>query len=70
MSEELPVEVYRGTLTVMGVELEVVHLDNGQRLFVGDGYFRLLEKLFHPDGPVFSEQEALQLAQAIRGRPE
>ena len=37
MSEELPREVSRGTMRFGDFEVEVVHLDNGQRLVTEEG---------------------------------
>jgi hypothetical protein len=40
MSEQLPKEVGRGTMKIGDVELEVVHLDNGQRVITAESMER------------------------------
>lgn len=64
MSEKLPVAIAQNTLTIMGVELTVVNLDNGQRLIVGDGIERLFAAM--ADGTPLSPEEATELAKVIR----
>ena len=48
--EQLPREVSRGTLNIMGREIEVVHLDNGQRIVTEESLLRFLG-LVEPEPP-------------------
>lgn len=45
MSDELPREVSRGTITLFGCEIDVIHLDNGQRLLDAEGFERLMRMM-------------------------
>jgi hypothetical protein len=41
-SEELPREVSRGTITLFGVQIDVIQLDDGRRVLDGAGFERLM----------------------------
>jgi hypothetical protein len=59
-----PTSIAQNTLTIMGVELTVHVLDNGQRIIEGDGVERLLGAM--ASGEIISETDALELAKIIR----
>jgi hypothetical protein len=40
--DELPREVSRGTITLFGVQIDVIQLDNGQRILDAEGFERLM----------------------------
>ena len=61
---KLPKAISESTLTIMGVDIEVVVLDNGQRLFVGDGMARLFEAM--ASGAPMNDDDALKLAKVVR----
>jgi hypothetical protein len=61
---DLPKQIAESTLTIMGVELTVAVLDNGQRLIVGDGLERLFEAM--ADGAPLSSDDAMKLAKIVR----
>jgi hypothetical protein len=42
MSDNLPREVSRGTITLFGCQLDVIQLDNGQRILDAEGFENLL----------------------------
>ena len=42
---ELPCEVSRGTMTLLGVNIDVIQLDNGQRILDADGFERLMRAM-------------------------
>ena len=42
MTSELPREVSRGTITLFGVQIDVIHLDDGRRVIDGEGFERLM----------------------------
>lgn len=48
MKEDLPKEVSRGIVNIGGIEVEVIVLDNGQRLFTEEGFAKLTEFLTPP----------------------
>lgn len=43
--DELPREVSRATVNIGGCELDVVHLDNGQRIITAESMARFLDYL-------------------------
>jgi hypothetical protein len=45
MSDDLPREISRATMTLFGVELDVIQLDNGQRIIDGEGFERLMRAM-------------------------
>jgi hypothetical protein len=61
---DLPTQIAESTLKIMGVELTVAVLDNGQRLIVGDGLQRLFEAM--ADGAPLSSDDAMKLAKIVR----
>lgn len=42
MADDLPHEISRATITLFGCQLDVIQLDNGQRLLDGEGFERLM----------------------------
>jgi hypothetical protein len=42
---DLPTEVSRATVNIGGCELEVVHLDNGQRIITSESFERWLRMM-------------------------
>ena len=64
MTEELPKAIAESTLTIMGVELTVVMLDNGQRLIEGDGIERLFDAM--ASGAAMTPEESMKLAKVVR----
>jgi hypothetical protein len=46
---DLPREVSRGTITLFGCKLDVIQLDNGQRILDGEG-FEILMRVMASDG--------------------
>ena len=42
---ELPCEVSRRTMTLLGVNIDVIQLDNGQRILDADGFKRLMRAM-------------------------
>jgi hypothetical protein len=42
MTSDLPREVSRGTITLFGVSLDVIQLDDGRRILDGEGFERLM----------------------------
>jgi hypothetical protein len=42
MTDELPREVSRGTITLFGCEIDVIQLDDGRRILDGEGFERLM----------------------------
>lgn len=45
MSDDLPREVSRGTVTLFGCQLDVIQLDNGQRIIDAEGFERLMRMM-------------------------
>jgi hypothetical protein len=41
-TEKLPSEISRGTITLFGVSLDVIQLDDGRRILDGQGFERLM----------------------------
>lgn len=64
MSDDLPKSVLRNTLTIMGVELVVHQLDNGQRIIEADSVHRLFEAMAG-DTPITPE-DAMEFARVVR----
>lgn len=64
MADELPKAVYSSTLNIMGVELVVHVLDNGQRVIESAGVEALFEAM--ASGAPMSDDEAMKLAKVIR----
>ena len=65
MSEELPQSLHSSTLNILGVELVVHTLDNGQRIVEAGG----LEALFKAmETEPMTASDAAEFARAIQGR--
>ena len=64
MMDDLPTMISSAKLTVMGVEIEVAVLDNGQRILVGDSLQKLLDGMGMMDE--LTDEDAMALAQALR----
>ena len=62
--DDLPVSTHRGTLTVMGVELVVHQLSDGQRIIEAEGLGKLFEAM--ASGADLSEEDAMKLAKVVR----
>ncbi len=64
MSEELSQSIASNTLNIMGVDLVVHVLDNGQRIIEAEG----LEALFAAmaDGADLTEEDAMKFAKVVR----
>lgn len=66
MSDDLPREIATSTVELLGIELTIHVLDNGQRVFGAEGFERLVAKLF--DGEtVLSEEAAAAMARVVHG---
>ena len=63
---DLPRSVATSTMTIVGVELIVHVLDNGQRVFEAPGFEELLRVVLHGDRPL-TEDEAAEVARVIKG---
>ena len=61
---DLPVSTHRGTLTIMGVELVVHQLSDGQRIIEAEGLGKLFEAM--GSGAELSEEDAMKLAKVVR----
>lgn len=59
---ELPKSIASNKFSIMGVELTVHVLDNGQRIIEADGLAKLFEAL--AEGPI-TEEDAMKLASAV-----
>jgi hypothetical protein len=46
---ELPSEVSRGTITLFGVQIDVIQLDDGRRILDGEGFEQLM-RIMADDG--------------------
>lgn len=60
---DLPKSIAEETLTILGIELKVLVLDDGRRIFEADALGRLLDKLGENE---MTEEEAMTLVKAIR----
>lgn len=67
MSGDLPHSITQNTLTIMGVELIVHVLSNGQRIIEADGMRQLFEAM--GAGAHATEDESILLARALLGNP-
>ena len=63
---ELPKALYSDTLRILGVDLVVYVLDNGQRVVDMDSVHQLFEAMGNTDAPL-TEDDAVALAKVIRG---
>lgn len=45
MTNDLPREVSRGTITLFGVSIDVIQLDDGRRVIDGEGFERLMRAM-------------------------
>jgi hypothetical protein len=61
----VPESTHSSTLNIMGVELVVHVLDDGRRIIEAEGLHQLIEAM--SDGVELSEDEAAELARAVRG---
>ena len=52
VSEDLPREIGRGIVQIGPVAIEVIQLDNGQRLISPEGLAAMLQWLGHETGPI------------------
>lgn len=67
MSEPaLPIEIASSTVTIMGVELTVHVLDNGQRVIGAAGMEALFEGM--ASGAPLTEDDAMKIATVMRTR--
>ena len=64
MTDELPHSIASAKLTIMGVELTVQNLSNGERIIERDGLHQLFSAMAR--GVDMTEDEAMKLAKAIR----
>lgn len=64
MTDEFPHSIASAKLTIMGVELTVHNLSNGERIIEGEGLHQLLEAM--AQGGDMTEEESMKLAKAIR----
>ncbi len=64
MKEELPKAIHTDTLKILGMELEVSVLEDGQRIISKDSFERFMAILENHD---MSEDEAKEVAKIIRG---
>lgn len=62
--DSLPVSTHSSTLSVMGVELIVHQLSNGQRIIEAEGMGKLFEAM--ASGAPLSEDDAMKLAKVVR----
>ena len=67
--EHLPRAIAENTLNIMGVDLKVCVLDNGQRVIEAESLKQFFEAMGSTDVQ-FTEDDAMRLARAIRGIPE
>jgi hypothetical protein len=52
MPDELPKEIGRGMVQIGPIEIEVIQLDNGQRLITPEGLAAFLQWLSGDNGPL------------------
>jgi len=64
MSENIPTSTHSGRMTLLGVEVELHVLDNGQRVFEAEGFKRLLDALFSGS---HSEEDLAAVARTVKG---
>ena len=64
--EKIPQAIATATVRIMGVDLTVHVLDNGQRVIDGDDLARFFDALGDSTEP-FTEDDAVRLAKVIRG---
>ena len=65
MTRELPYSTHSATVTVMGIELTVHNLNNGQRIIEADGLERLFAAM--ADGVEMTPDDSMKLAKGVRG---
>ena len=66
MSDQLPKAIASSTMRILGVDLTVHVLDNGERVIDAGDIERLFEAMGDSDTPL-TEDEAVALAKSIRG---
>lgn len=72
MTDDLPKEVGRGVVQIGPVEIEVIQLDNGQRLIAPESLVALLTWLGHDAGPMAEAVGDIIEAETVGGpeKPE
>lgn len=68
MTHNIPQAIASDTLRIMGLDLTVHVLDNGQRVIDADDLARFFDALGDATEP-FTEEDAVRLAKAIKGIP-
>ncbi len=66
MSDQLPKAIASSTLRILGVNLTVHVLDNGERVIDAGDIKRLFEAMGDLDTPM-TEDEAVAIAKVVRG---
>ena len=61
---DVPKSIAENRLTIMGVDLVVHVLDNGQRIIEGDGMERLFAAM--ADGVEITPDDAMKMAKVVR----